>query len=164
MKSKFSHHGLMVVVMVLPILFLVSCQSDDLQDDIDRLIGRWNVIQINSYYGEFVENGHNGLDIVEETGDLGQFTFEDFDAMEYSFTRNDTIYVNSGSWGFQKDRFREIGFFKTTKLSITVPENQVFDVDFRNSYGPENTIQLFMEPKNLGFGVAVELFLEKVDE
>ncbi|HCY82658.1 MAG TPA: hypothetical protein DHV22_14230 [Xanthomarina gelatinilytica] len=161
MKSKFLYHGLMVVI-ALPTLFYVSCQSDDLQDDIGALIGRWKVVQVNSYYGEFVEIGHNGLDIVEETGDLGQFTFEDFETMEYSFTRNDTIYSNSGGWGYQQDRFREIGFFKTTKLSITVPENQVFDVDFRNSYGPENTIQLFMEPKNLGFGVAVELFLEKV--
>ncbi|MEK6154711.1 hypothetical protein WIW50_15690 [Flavobacteriaceae bacterium 3-367] len=119
-------------------------------------------MQIKSFYGEFIENGLNGLAVVDEVGDLGNFSFNDFNNMEYRLVRNDTVYSNSGIWSIQQDRFREIGFFETTKLSIIVPEVLIFDVDYENSSSPHRKIRLFIEPDELGFGVAVELFLEKV--
>lgn len=51
---------------------------------------------MTSYYGSFSEITFSPEDEVKESGQLGEFNFGE-DSVEFSFTRNDTLYSGNES-------------------------------------------------------------------
>jgi len=152
------------IALALICISVSSCEKDELQGT-ESLRGNWTVTQIKSYYGEFTENGHNGLDVLEESDDLGYFNFSN-GSMEYNYTRNDTVYSGQGPWDLTASSRRQMMVFKEVDFSLKVPNNDVnFEATFgggaRNSEKDATKVELYQEPSEPGFGVATEIFLSK---
>lgn len=114
---KFRH-----LLLLLIATLTLSCQKDEKQA-INSLEGQWQVTTINSFYS-------NGEETVEETGELGTFSF-DGDMVEYSFTRNDTFFQNLRPWKLTAEKVRK-GFFKVTEFQLEIEGDFLFDVQFED--------------------------------
>ena len=151
------------LTLLLIVVSFFACEKDKNQA-IDSLEGDWRVLTINSYYGTFTPTGGiSNLTTVEETGDLGTFSFGE-ERVNYSFTRNDTLYQGSTTWSLSTDEVRE-GFFTSTRFSLDIEGdflfNVVFEDDTSNSEKDARDMTMMDESNAVETGVAIELKLAK---
>jgi len=141
-----------------------SCQKDETQAT-QSLKGEWEVISTTSFYGNFIGNRFDVNERVDESGSLGTFTFQD-DLVQFSLTRNDTLYEFETEWGLEADKVRA-GFFRETQFTLFLKDTFQFDVEFergtRNAEKNANSATFFYEPEHEGAGVAIEMELEKLE-
>lgn len=149
-------------LMVFMASMLVACSKNDEIQAADSLEGVWDIVAISSLYGEFFENGFNPSETVTETTQLGSFHFME-DSVEYAFTRNDTLYTGIGTWELELEKVQE-GFSKSNKFTLTIEDHFLFDVSLgdgtRNAEKNASTAT-FVETPSSGFGVLIEISLEK---
>ncbi len=161
MKLKSKLYPLLLILS-LPLL-LFTCAKDKDQA-INSLNGNWEVVGINSVYGEFFENGFNPSETVEEIGQLGTFNFSP-DSVKFEYTRNDTLYTGSETWIISSEKVNT-GFTKVTEFTLKIPNHFVFGVDFGNgtkdSEKNANEASFVAYPDSIGYGVFIELKLEKI--
>lgn len=144
------------------LVLFAACNKDEIQAE-KSIEGNWKVVEITSYYGEFFSNG--GFDPSEtilDSGDLGSFNFSE-NFVDYSFTRNDTLFSGNGSWVLELEKVNQ-GFTKVNKFTLTIEGHFEFDVAFEDQTknAEKNAKELtFMEYPTSGFGVGIELKLEK---
>lgn len=164
MMSKLKH-GIfpLAVVLILFATKLTSCTEEEIEAK-ESVIGEWKVTSIESLYGVFTTNGHNGLTPVNEAGNLGFFNFSESGELTYSFTRNDTLYQNTTEWKLHSTKER-VGFNNVTKHKLDVAGFLNFEVMFgdgtKNSARNASEIELTNWPNSPGRGVAIILVLSK---
>lgn len=143
------------LVVVFISIFILACQKDEKQA-IGSLEGVWQVTAINSFYG-------NGGEKVQETGDLGTFSFEG-EMVEYSFTRNDTFFQNLRPWTLSVDKVRQ-GFFRETQFLLEIEDDFHFEIQFEdgthNAEKNARNMSLDTHAQFLETGLAIELELTK---
>lgn len=154
--------NIQVFVIIMMASMFVACKKDDKIQAEDSLEGVWDIVAISSMYGEFFENGFNPSETVAETAQLGIFHFME-DSVEYSFTRNDTLYTGIGPWDLELEKVQE-GFSKSNRFTLTIEDHFLFDVSLGN--GTRNAEKnarnaTFVESPSSGFGVLIEISLEK---
>lgn len=158
MKTQ-SNIRILSTIMILCLFF--ACAKDEKQAA-SSIKGDWEITAINSIYGDFSGNGFAPDTTIEESGELGTFMFND-DMVEFNFTRNDTIYVGNGAWDIKAKKVNS-GFTKVTQFTLDIDTHFQFDVSFED--GTKNsekkaTSATFVEMPDDGYGVLMELFLEK---
>ena len=139
----------------------MACKKDEIQAE-DSIEGVWDIIEITSLYAEFSENGFDPSETISETGQLGTFTFMQ-NSVDYTFTRNDTLYSGSKSWNLELEKIRE-GFSKVNDFTLSIEDDFLFDVTFED--GTKNSEKnakraTFEEWPTSGFGVGINMILEK---
>ena len=147
-------------LMIIPLVFM-SCRKDDEQAE-KSIVGIWDVVQIKSIYGTFTGTGFSPTETVEEEGDFGVFSFG-VDSVDYSFTRNDTLFSASSTWELTSERVNE-GFNKVTIYEVTIDNQFIFEVEFEDgtNNSEENAEEVtFISTPNEGIGVLIEMRLEK---
>ncbi len=154
------------IIKVLLILMLTSswfaCQKNDELQAEDSLMGVWDIVTVSSIYGAFFENGFDPAETILESAPIGTFHFKT-DAVEYNFTRNDTLFTGTASWQLELEKVRS-GFFRENKFTLTIEDHFLFDVSFGDSTRnaeKKATIATFLERPSSGFGVLIEISLEK---
>ena len=151
----------LILGTLLICLLGIACNKDQKQAE-NSIEGEWNVIAINSYYGEFFENGINISEEVMETGGLGNFNFTS-DKVDFEFNRNDTLYTGNGPWNITAERVNA-GFTKVTEFTLAMEDHFLFDARFedetKNAEKNARRVSLIETPTS-GFGVLIELMLEK---
>ena len=108
--------------------FIVMSCNNDLMEAEESLEGAWDIIRIESFYGEFSETTFNSSEMVVDSGELGSFLFTQ-NFVEFNFTRNDTLFSGNSQWAINHERIRE-GFFRTNEFTLTIQDQFVFDVTF----------------------------------
>ena len=156
MNSQFTLLGLILIS-----LCFITCNKDENQAR-KSIEGDWNVIAINSTYGNFSGNGFDPDTTIEETGELGTFMFGD-DSVLFNFTRNDTLNVGSSTWSIKSEKVNS-GFTRVTDFTLTIDNTFVFNVEFED--GTKNSEKkakkaTFIETPDSGYGVLMEMSLEK---
>lgn len=164
MKTSILKNAFLVLTIVL---LLTSCNKDKKQG-IKSIEGTWNVKSILSIYGGFdIQNnvvvGTNETERVDESGDLGQFSFGEKN-VEYNFTRNDTVYHGNSTWELQLEKVNS-GFTKANQWKLIVANEFTFDVvfddDTKNAEKKAKNIEFENWPLESGNGVAFLLKLQK---
>ena len=139
-----------------------SCEKDEKQA-INSLEGEWNVVAINSIYGEFSENGFSTDETIAEEGQLGTFHFME-NTVDYEFERNDTTYSGNKSWNLDVSKVNN-GFIKTNQFTLSIDNQFLFDVTFgdatKNSEKNATEATLVQSPTEPGYGVQIEISLQK---
>lgn len=152
--------------VILLALLTLGCNRDQIQAN-KSLKGEWNVVAVESIYGNFTVSENGVQSTVESerkiaTGDLGTFTFTDNET-SYTFASSDSTYSGSNSWTLSVDRVNE-GFTKTNKWTLNIGED-AYDVQFedqtKNAEKKAENIQLTQWPKTSGLGVGLVLKLKK---
>ncbi len=158
MNLQFKFYRLWI--MIIPFMFM-ACNKDEMQAE-DSIKGEWNIIEINSHYGEFFQNGFNPSETISEIDQLGTFIFME-DSVQFDFTRNDTLYTGIDSWDIISEKVNS-GFTKETKFMLTIENHFIFNVAFedgtRNSEKDAKKVTFINIPSN-GQGVLIEMLLEK---
>jgi hypothetical protein len=130
----------------------------------ESINGFWNVTSIDSYYGEFITNGHNGLTTVRNEGNLGSFKFEQNGQVKYKFLRNDTIYQDPTNWVLKSGKELTVGF-RATKYTVEVSTDYNFKVMFgdgsKNEMKDARKMELVHWPDKLSYGVGFVMTLSK---
>lgn len=151
----FNHPKSNHLLLLFIATFFFSCQKDEKQA-INSLEGDWQVTAIKSFYS-------NGEETVEETGALGTFSF-DGDMVEYSFTRNDTLFENLRPWMLSAEKVRE-GFFRDNKFQLEIEGDFLFDVQFEDGTNNAEKNARNMSWNNhetsMSMGVNIEMELTK---
>ncbi|MEL7531942.1 MAG: hypothetical protein AAFN10_11565 [Bacteroidota bacterium] len=124
MKDAFR---LLLVIFVLPILF--SCNRNQIQAE-NSLEGDWTVVAINSYYGNFDSLSFDVNETIEESGNLGSFSFSER-TVDFSFTRNDTLFSANTNWTLSAAKVNA-GFFRVPAFSLELEDEYAFDVSFED--------------------------------
>lgn len=141
---------------------ITSCEKDEKQA-INSLEGEWDVVSINSIYGEFLENGFSPDETISEEGQLGTFHFME-STVEYEFERNDTTYSGNSPWSLEVSKVNN-GFIKTNQFTLSIENHFLFDVTFgdatKNSEKNANEAKLVQSPTETGYGVQIEISLKK---
>jgi hypothetical protein len=145
-------------IFTILLAFLSSCDKEDIQAAEDSVIGSWNVTQIKSHYG------YKSLGTITDEGVLGTFKFTE-NSVEYSFTRNDTLYSDTTTWNFNAEEPSR-GFLQSTIYTIDIKDRFVFDVTYENgTINSEKNAQemtLLRESEDCMNGeISIELRLEK---
>lgn len=158
--DRVQKHLLLIIVSIC----MFSCQDDAVQAK-NSLKGSWKVVNIKSFYGNFDESGGGQTDSIHcDSGNLGFFNFN-LGIMDFDYIRHDTIREGSGDWTLTSCKVRS-GFSRETQFSLDLVNHFTFDVQFedgtRNSEKNANSMTLMQDSKLSGYGVAVELMLEKL--
>lgn len=150
------------------VLFLVivssffACQKNDEIQAENSLMGVWDITTVSSTYGEFFDNGFDPTETITESAPIGSFHFKK-DVVEYDFSRNDTLFTGTASWQLDLEKVRS-GFFRENKFTLTIEDHFLFDVSFedstRNAEKDAKSVT-FLERPSSGFGVLIEMALEK---
>jgi len=144
-------------------LLVISCNRDEKQATAS-IEGDWNVTAITSQYGNFTNNAFDPTDEISESGELGTFKFKE-STVDFSFTRNDTLYTGNESWTLVAEKVNS-GFTRVTEFSLTIDNQFDFKVFFEDqTKNSEKNAQnaTFLETPSSGFGVSIDISLEKVD-
>ncbi len=155
------NNQIVVTLLLLVTLTWSACDKDE-EQGIESIQGEWTITSIKSFYGEFTGNGHNGLDVVEESGELGTFSFGNSTA-EFNFIRNDTTYTGNGDWVMTLEKVNA-GFSKENLFTLSIDNHFTFEVEFEDgtSNAEKNaTSATFITTPPAGFGVMIEMELEK---
>lgn len=151
----------LLFISLLTSLIFISCNNDEVQAE-NSLEGLWEINRINSRYGTFTANSFNPTETVSDSGQLGTFLFGE-ETVDYSFMRNDSLFTGDGSWTLDLEKVNA-GFFKVNQFTLSIEDQFLFDVTFeddtKNAEKKATNITLVETPTN-GFGVSIELFLEK---
>lgn len=129
MHFKPKIFNVLLLVALLAMLAISSCKKDEAQAE-ESLIGEWNVTEINSYYGKFSETGQNIFDDKFEKGQFGTFLFKE-DVVDYSFTRNDTLYSGSDNWILSFEKVNS-GFTQVNRFKLVIGNTFYFDLAFED--------------------------------
>lgn len=151
-----------LLLLILISLVYISCKKDDIQAQ-NSMVGDWNVVEINSFYGEFTATGSRPIETIVEQGQLGTFNF-DQDSVTFTFTRNDTLFTGNSAWNLLTEEQRS-GFFTELVFTLTIENEFIFDVGFedRTRDSERNAQELtFMNNPNNGPGVQITMILEKI--
>ena len=157
-----SNKNIIRTLLVIGTAFIyTSCNKDEIQA-VDSIEGEWNVIAISSLYGEFFESSFSASDKISESGQMGTFHFME-DSVDFNFMRNDTLYAGKAAWHLDLKKVNQ-GFFRTNEFTLTIEDYFLLDVTFedgtRNSEKNANRVT-FIETPTTGFGVLIEMLLEK---
>lgn len=150
-------------LLVIGTAFMFTgCKKDDIQAA-KSLKGEWDVVAISSFYAKFIENGFVPFETIEESGQLGTFHFKE-DSVDFNFMRNDTLYAGKAAWNLDLEKVRQ-GFSRGNEFTLTIEDYFILDVSFengtRNSEKNANSMTFIETPTTTGFGVAIEMSLEK---
>ncbi len=141
---------------------ITSCEKDEKQA-VNSLEGEWNVVAINSIYGEFLENGFIPDETIAEEGQLGTFHFME-SKVDYNFVRNDTTYSGNSLWSLEASKVND-GFVRTNQFTLSIENEFLFDVTFgdatKNSEKNATEATLVQSPTETGYGVQIEISLQK---
>lgn len=146
---------------VIASIFFQSCKKDEVQAA-ESIEGSWDIVEINSNYGEYAGGGWIPSDEVRDSGELGTFDFGS-EAATYNFNRNDTLYTGSGQWDIRSEKVNE-GFTRVPRFTLTIQDHFLFDVTFGDQTSnaeKKATKAVFTETPANGSGVQIELKLEK---
>jgi hypothetical protein len=147
-------------------LTFCSCNNEELdaKQANESLLGFWKVTSIESFYGEFTANGHNGLNIVKNEGNLGNFDFSSSGEVRYKFLRNDTTYQDTTTWVLRSRTELNTGF-KITKFSLDMLGMRKSEVEFgnnvQNSQKNAQLAKFINWPDKPGYGVGFIISLSK---
>lgn len=114
---------LKLLLLLFSLAFLSACTQDEIQAE-KSMLGIWNVTEIRSIYG-FASS-----EIITEQGSLGFFHFEE-DLVDFSFTRNDTLYRGNATWHVNAEKVRS-GFVRETIFRLTIEDEFIFDIQFED--------------------------------
>lgn len=149
------------LVYLILLTGLISCQKDKVQAE-SSIKGDWDITEIVSQYGSFVNNTFVENNTKREMGDLGTFNFAQYDVI-YNFTRNDTLYTGNTAWNLAYERVNS-GFVKVPKYTLTIENRFIFDAFFedgtKNAEKNAKEMRLTQIPAN-GDQVVIELKLVK---
>lgn len=149
-------------LFLLVVCSFFACQKNDEIQAEDSLMGVWDIVTVSSMYGEFSDNGFDPAETISESAPIGTFHFKK-DVVEYNFSRNDTLFTGTVSWQLDLEKVRS-GFFRENKFTLTIEDHFLFDVSFEDSTRnaeKEAKSATFLERPNSGFGVLIEMTLEK---
>ena len=152
-----------ILALFITVVNFSSCVDEEGEAQ-KSVIGSWRVTAIQSLYGQFTSNGHSGLDVKREEGNLGFFDFTDDGTASYNFVRNDTTYQNTTAWTLTSREERNTGF-KVTKYTLTLTNDFRFETEFgdgsHNSTVKANQLKFIQWPDKPGYGVGIVIQLEK---
>lgn len=159
MDKSFTFKHVLFVVIVCSFF---ACQKNDEIQAEDSLMGVWDIVTVSSVYGDFFDNGFDPTETISESAPIGTFHFNK-DAVEYNFSRNDTLFTGIATWQLELEKVRS-GFFRENKFTLTIEDHFLFDVSFEDSTRnaeKEAKSVTFLERPSSGFGVLIEMALEK---
>ncbi len=154
--------NIIFIIIFFPIAFqLASCTKDQVQAE-NSLEGIWEVTLIRSNYGMFSETVFNATESIEESGELGTFNFME-DVVQYSFTRNDTLFNETSSWRIDLEKVNS-GFTRVNEFTLDIEDQFLFDVRFEdetsNAEKDAKNVSLTQIPQD-NSGILIEIILEK---
>ncbi len=154
-KNKFFLSFFILLISV------AACKNEE-DEATNSIRGTWEVTSISSLYGHFVDNGFNPSETITENGILGEFVFTG-DSVAYEFMRNDTLYSGNDVWSLTSEKVNA-GFTRETEYTLIIENNFLLNVSFGD--GTKNSERnaesaIFIETPEIGFGVLVEIELEK---
>lgn len=151
------------LVLTCTLFLLTSCKKDEVQAR-ESIEGDWEVTAITSMYGEFFNGSFSSSQNLTESGQLGTFSFTE-STVEYSFTRQDTVYSGNGAWTLELERVNS-GFTRVNQSTLTLANDYVFDVTFedgtKNSEKKAEYLSLMeIASQDSGAGIMIQLNLDK---
>lgn len=150
-----------LLILVL-LMFLSSCQKQNLRNAEDSLVGTWKVTEIFSATGIRTSNGISIDSSATETGDLGVFVFTE-DEVDYTFNRQNMSEMGKDSWTLMRTK-ENAGFNKIEVYTLTF-DDFIFDCAFGDQTSDAekkaSDIRLTSETQTIGDYVTFSLTLVK---
>ena len=158
----FINQAIKALILALCCICLSSCVDQELRAE-RSLEGRWKVTEIFSRYTTFTSTGYGPDLTLTEAGELGYFVFGD-ENVEYSFTRNDTLFSGNAIWDLTSEKVRT-GFVRETIFKLEIEEEFLFEVTFDSganlSKKDAKNAVFANEPVTAESGLFIALTLEK---
>ena len=115
------------LTLLISVIVPIYCARQQFRA-VDSIEGFWQVTEIRSHYGRFSNGGYSFENTVREEGVIGSFSFSR-DMVEYTFTRNDTVYEGTSPWSLDHRKVQS-GFSFEDRYTLVIGEEFVFDVTF----------------------------------